>query len=170
MSAAQYAVPVILFAVLASCVKKRTDIYPVFCGGVEDGMKTAVKILPPMVAVMSAAAMLRASGILEAVCEFLSAYLPFKIDRDILTLALLRPVSGSGSVGLLAEVLSSAGPDSYAGRVCSVIAASSETTLYVLMVYFAETRVKYTKRVLCAALLGDFICVLTALAACKIFF
>ena len=170
MSAAQYAVPALILAALALCLKNRADIYPVFCSGVSEGLKTAVKILPPMVAVMSAAAMLREAGLLEALCALLCRYLPINIDRDILTLALLRPVSGSGSVGLLADILNTAGPDSFAGRVCSVIAASSETTLYVLMVYFSATRVKYTKRVLIAALLGDFVCVLTAFTAGRIFF
>lgn len=170
MSAAQYAVPALILTALFMCLKSRADIYPVFCSGVSDGLKTAIKILPPMVAVMSAAAMLRESGLIDIFCSFICDILPINIDRDILMLAVLRPVSGSGSVGLLADILNTAGPDSYAGRVCSVIAASSETTLYVLMVYFSQTRVKYTKRVLLAALLGDFVCVLTALTVCRIFF
>ena len=155
--------PIIIAVSVLMCLKKREDVYLSFISGVEGGIKTLIKILPPMVAVMSAAYMLRASGIMGYISGFIKPILPFDLSADSITLAFLRPVSGGGSIGLLADILKNSGPDSFSGRFASIILASSETTLYVLMVYFASTGVKYTKRVLLAALFGDFICVLTSL-------
>lgn len=170
MRIADFAVPALIFAAVFVCLGKKVSVYSEFCSGAEEGMKMLVNILPAMIAVMSAASMLRESGITACFAHFAARVLPFDIPEEIVSLAILRPVSGSGSVGLLAEILSQYGADSMSGRIASVIAASSETTLYVLMVYFGATRVKYTKRVVAAALVGDFVCVLTAVWACRIFF
>ncbi len=152
------------------CLAKKVEVYNTFLQGVSTGFETVWKIMPVMIAVMSGAYMLRSSGLMGYAAGFLMKILPFKLSEDLITLALLRPVSGSGSIGLLADILAGNGADSETGRIASVIAASSETTLYVLMVYFGSVRTKYSKGVLFAALLGDFVCVLTAIWACKIFF
>lgn len=166
----EFIIPLIIFVAISLCLVRRVAVYDTFLSGVENGLKTLVKILPAMVAVMSAAAMLRESGITTQLAVLIKNILPFDIPEEILTVSILRPVSGGGSIGLLAEILKTHGAESEVGRIASVIAASSETTLYVLMVYFGATRVKYTGRVLVSALFGDFICVLTALWACKIIF
>lgn len=163
-------IPLLIFAAISVCLAKRAEVYNTFLEGVENGMKMLAGILPAMVAVMSAAAMLRESGITQQFAALLKSVLPFDIPEEIITLSVLRPVSGGGSIGLLAGILKTHGADSEIGRIASVIAASSETTVYVLMVYFGATRVKYTGRVLASALFGDFICVLTAVWACKMFF
>lgn len=162
--------PLFVAVAVSTALIKGEDSYSVFLGGVKSGLETVIKILPAMLAVMSASAMLRESGIINALANLLSKFISADIPEDIITLAILRPVSGAGSTGLLADILSANGADSFSGRVASVIAAASETTLYVLTVYFSSTRVKYTKRVLFAALLGDFICVLTAVLTCRILF
>ncbi len=160
------------FIILATalCLIKKADVYDIFLQGVGTGFETVLKILPVMLAVMSAAYMLRASGLVGALAGLLAKILPVAFSEELITLAILRPVSGSGSIGLLAEILNKCGTDSETGRIASVIAASSETTLYVLMVYFGSIRTKYTKAVLFAALFGDFVCVITAVLAVKIFF
>ena len=163
-------IPIFIIVCIILSLKRRESVYTVFIGGVEEGIKTVIHILPALIAVMSAAAMLGESGITGLITGAVVKLLPFDIPGDVISLALLRPVSGSGSAGLLADIISASGPDSEAARICSVICASSETTLYVLTVYFGCTRVKYTKRVLFAALIGDFVCVLTAILSCKIFF
>lgn len=162
--------PLFVAVAVSGALIKGEDSYSVFLSGAKSGLETVVKILPAMLAVMSASAMLRESGLINALANLVSKLISGDVPEDIITLAILRPVSGAGSTGLLAEILASNGPDSFAGRVASVIAAASETTLYVLTVYFSATRVKYTKRILVAALLGDFICVLTATILCRIFF
>lgn len=163
-------IPFLIFMAVSVCLVRKVEVYNTFLSGVENGLKTLVRILPAMVAVMSAAAMLRESGIMTYLAQILERILPFDIPEEIITVSILRPVSGGGSIGLLAEILNTHGADSEIGRIASVIAASSETTLYVLMVYFGVTRVKYTGRVLASALFGDFICVLTALWVCKMIF
>ena len=155
--------PIIIAISVLMCLRKKEDVYQSFVSGAEDGFKTLIKILPPMVAVMSSAYMLRASGIIGYISSLLKQIIPFDLSPDAITLAFLKPLSGGGSIGLLADILKNSGPDSFSSRFASIVAASSETTLYVLMVYFASTGVKYTKKVLLAALFGDFICVLTAL-------
>ena len=162
--------PLFVAVAVSGALIKGEDSYSVFLSGAKSGLETVVKILPAMLAVMSASAMLRESGLIDALANLISKFISGDIPEDIITLAVLRPVSGAGSTGLLAEILASNGPDSFAGRVASVIAAASETTLYVLTVYFSATRVKYTKRILVAALLGDFVCVLTATILCRMFF
>lgn len=162
--------PCLIFAAVVMCLRRKVEVYDTFLEGVARGFETVWKILPVMIAVMSGAYMLRESGLMAAAATLLAKILPFELSEDIITLALLRPVSGGGSIGLLAEILNTAGSDSETGRIASVIAASSETTLYVLMVYFGAVRTKYTKRVLFAALFGDFVCVLTAIWACRALF
>ncbi len=159
----------IVLAILL-CLGKRVEVYDTFLQGVASGFETVWRILPVMLAVMSGAYMLRESGLLGYAAVFLAKLLPFELPEELITLALLRPVSGGGSVGLLAEILNTSGADSETGRIASVIAASSETTLYVLMVYFGSVRTKYSKGVLFAALFGDFVCVLTSFWAVKTFF
>ena len=166
----EFVVPVFIIICILLCLKRREEVYSLFIGGAEDGMRTVVRILPAMIAVMSASAMLNESGIMDFITNSIFGLLPVKLPAEVVSLALLRPVSGSGSVGLLADIINRTGADSVASRMASVICASSETTLYVLTVYFRVTRVKYTKRVLFAALIGDFVCVLTAILTCKIFF
>lgn len=162
--------PLFVAVAVSGALIKGEDSYSVFLSGAKSGLETVVKILPAMLAVMSASAMLRESGLINALANLIAKWVSGDVPEDIITLAILRPVSGAGSTGLLAEILASNGPDSFAGRVASVIAAASETTLYVLTVYFSATRVKYTKRILIAALLGDFVCVLTATILCRMFF
>ena len=163
-------VPLFIILCIICCLKRKDSVYTIFIGGVESGMKTVVQILPALVAVMSAAAMLEASGTGKLITDAIMKVLPFDIPPEVVSLALLRPVSGGGSLGLLADAVNNTGVDSLSSRIGAVICASSETTLYVLTVYFGGTRVKYTKRVLIAALIGDFVCVLTAILSCKIFF
>ena len=165
----EFIVPLFIIICILLCLKRREEVYSLFMGGAEEGMRTVVKILPAMIAVMSASAMLKESGLMDCVTKSVFKLIPAELPPEVLSLALLRPVSGSGSAGLLADIINRTGADSMASRMASVICASSETTLYVLTVYFSSTRVKYTKRVLFAALIGDFVCVLTAILTCKIF-
>ena len=166
----EQAVPLFIILCIICSLKRKEEVYTTFIGGVESGMKTVLKILPALVAVMSASAMLEASGAGTFITNGIVRLLPFDVPDEVISLALLRPVSGGGSIGLLADTINDFGVDSLSARIGAVICASSETTLYVLMVYFGSTRVKYTKRVLIAALIGDFVCVLTAILSCKIFF
>lgn len=157
----QYILPCVIAAVIIFALRSHTDAYASFTGGVEDGLKTVIKILPPLLAVLSAAQMLRASGALDIIMELISPVTDFlNIPRGVIPLALIRPISGSGSLGILADILNSFGADSREGMTASVIMGSTETTFYCLCVYFAGTKVKYTRKVILCAVISDIIGIL----------
>jgi spore maturation protein B len=124
--------------------------------GAKEGFETAVRIIPPLVAILVALGMLRASGAMDA---FSAAVAPLTgalgIPPSVVPLAVVRPLSGGGALGVVGDVFRSDGPDSYAGRLASVMAGSTETTFYVLAVYFGAVGVSRYRQALPAALLAD---------------
>lgn len=134
-------------------------------------MKTVISILPALVAILSAAAMLRESGAVSALCNLLAPVTDFfGIPSEIMPLALIRPLSGGGAIGLLTDTVKTYGADSRISRAACILCASTETTFYTIMVYFRRTKVKYTKRVLFAAVFGDLVGILCASVLSKINF
>lgn len=162
-----YAIPAIIVLVLAVSVIKKLPSYEIFIEGAEDGMKIVLGIFPPLIAVLTAAYMLRASGTLDLIVSFMS---PLKdiIPAEVMPLALIRPISGSGAIGLLTEILNTHGADSEIGRIASVIMGSTETTFYCLCVYFAKTRVKHNLRAVPFAAAGDIVGILMACILIKL--
>ncbi|MDD6483058.1 MAG: spore maturation protein [Clostridiales bacterium] len=164
-----YIVPGIIAAIVIFALAAKKSAYDMFLEGAEDGMKIAARIYPPLLAMLVAAAMLRESGAMDMLC---SAAAPladfFGIPHGVMPLIALRPVSGSGSLGLLSDILSRFGPDSIEGRLASVICASTETTFYCVMIYFAGVRSKNAIRALPAAIAGDIAGIIAAAAAVRI--
>ncbi len=157
----QYVIPAVIAAVIIFALKTRTDAYAAFTEGAADGLRTVVKILPSLLAVITAAQMLRVSGAIDMIIRFISPVTDFlHIPPEVMPLALIRPVSGSGSLGILADILNTFGADSKQGMIASVIMGSTETTFYCLCVYFAGTKVKYTRRVIPCAVISDIIGIL----------
>jgi len=151
-----YIIPSILLIILIPAVIQKQPIYDHMCEGASDGLKILIKILPSMICIMSAAAMLRASGVMDFVINLIRPVTDkIGIPAEVMPMVLLRPVSGSGSMGLLAENLKSYGADSIPGLISSVIMGSTETTFYTLAVYFGATHVKNTKRAVICAIIGD---------------
>jgi len=151
-----WAIPVLLAGIPLLALARRVKVYPAFVAGAKDGFETAVRILPPLVAIFVALAMLRASGAMDA---FTRALAPLTsavgIPASVVPMLLVRPLSGGGALGLVGDVLRSEGPDSYAGRLVSVMAGSTETTLYVLAVYMGAAGVTRYRQALAAGLLAD---------------
>ena len=144
-------------------LKNRVGVYDCFIDGAGDGMSTVLSIFPPLVAIMSVSAMLRASGAIDFITTLLSpATKPLGIPAEILPLALIRPLSGGASIGLLTDLVATYGADSRISKMACILCASTETTFYTLMVYFRNTGVKYTKRVLLSAIFGDLVGILCA--------
>ena len=134
-------------------------------------MKTVISIFPPLVAILSSSAMLKESGVIDALCAFLAPVTDFlKIPPEIMPLALIRPLSGSGSIALLTDMLTTHGADSRIALAACILCASTETTFYTISVYFGKTSVKYTKRVILAAVFGDLVGILCACALSTINF
>ncbi|MCC8160256.1 MAG: spore maturation protein [Oscillospiraceae bacterium] len=162
-----YVIPAIIVLVLTVSLTKKLPSYEIFIDGVEEGMKIVIGIFPPLLAVLTAAYMLRASGTLDLIISFLSP-LTNLIPAEVMPLALIRPVSGSGAIGILTEILSAHGADSEIGRIASVIMGSTETTFYCLCVYFAKTRVKHNLRAMPFAAAGDIVSILMAVILIKL--
>lgn len=158
-----YVIPALIILVLVFGLKKGVPVYSTFISGVETGLKTVISIFPALVAILSAAGMLRASGLVDALSNLIApAFNILKIPVEILPLAIIRPISGGGSIGLLTDAIKTFGVHSRIALTACILCASTETTFYTLSVYFGNTSVKYTKRVIFAAVFGDFVGILCA--------
>ena len=160
-----------IILIFVGALRRKVPCYKVFLEGAEEGMKMVISIFPPLVAILSASAMLKESGAIDALCAFLAPATNFlKIPSEIMPLALIRPLSGSGSIALLTDIISSYGADSRIALAACILCASTETTFYTISVYFGKTSVKYTKRVIFAAVFGDLVGILCACALSTINF
>lgn len=162
-----YVIPAIIAIVMTVSLAKKLPSYEIFIDGAEEGMKIVAGIFPPLVAVLTAAYMLRASGTLDLIISFLSPVTKF-IPTEVMPLALIRPISGSGAIGILTEILNTHGADGEIGRIASVIMGSTETTFYCLCVYFARTRVKHNLKAVPFAAAGDIVGILMAVILIKL--
>lgn len=166
-----YILPLLIILVLCFAIRKKAPVYQLFLEGAEDGLKILVSILPPMIAVLSMSAMLRESGLLASLSAFLAPVTErLGIPSEILPLALLRPFSGGGSLGLLTDTVREYGADSRIARAACILCASTETTFYTISVYFRRTSVKHLKPVILAAVIGDLTGLLCACFLSKINF
>lgn len=153
-----YFIPVIIAFIFLTAIIKKVDVFKVFTDGAKDGLKTAISILPVLVGLISIIRMLNASGGLNYLCNILSPFFSlFGLPKDLIPLALLRPISGGGALSLLEQVFKVHPPDSKVGLIASVLVASSETTFYTLAVYFGAVGISKTRYAIPAAVLGDFI-------------
>ena len=166
-----FAVPGFITAIVVFALLKKTPVYEGFSEGAKNGLSMLFNIFPPMLAIMTAVSMLRASGALEGLMSIAAPLVgKIGISSDVVLLGLVRPLSGSGALGVLTDILKNHGPDSLSGLTASVMMGSCETTFYTLTVYFSKTKVKYTKRAVPAAVFGDILGLFASIAVCKIFF
>ena len=146
-------------------------LYPAFLDGAKSGFETAVRIIPPLVAVFVLLAMLRASGAMDAAAAALAPLTrALGIPTSVLPLVLVRPLSGGAAQGVVSEILKTQGADSWAGRLASVMAGSTETTFYVIAVYMGAAGVTRHRHALAAGLLADLAGFAAALAVCTLLF
>jgi spore maturation protein B len=151
-----WAIPVLLAGIPVLALARRVKVYPAFVEGARQGFETAVRIIPPLVAIFVALAMLRASGAMDAAAGALAPLTEaVGIPASVFPMLVVRPLSGGGALGVVGDVLRSDGPDSYAGRLVSVMAGSTETTFYVLAVYMGAAGVTRYRHALPAGLLAD---------------
>lgn len=165
----EYITPALIMIIIIIALARKKAVYSEFIDGAGQGMKILADIFPPLVAMLVAASMLKASGAMELFLGFISpAVDKIGIPKEVMPLVLIRPMSGSGSIGVLSGILNDYGADSVIGRIASVICGSTETTFYCLAVYFAKTRVKSIKRAIPSAIVGDIASVMAAVMAIKI--
>ncbi len=154
---------------ILSFLKKR-DPLSAFTKGAKEGFSAIAKITPNILAIMVSIAVFRESGALDFCLKLLSPFFHLlKIPEGIGELILVRPISGSGAMVLLTDILEKFGPDSYEGLLASVICASTETTIYTVTVYFAVTRVRKTKLPLLLGLCTDVIVIFLAMLTVNLF-
>jgi len=151
-----WAIPLVVAGVPLHALTRKVKVYPVFVEGAKEGFQVAVRVIPPLVAVVVALGMLRASGAMDGLATLLAPLTSrIGIPASVLPMVLVRPLSGGAALGVVADVLRSDGVDSYAGRLVSVMAGSTETTFYVLAVYFGAVGVTRYRQALPAALMAD---------------
>ena len=148
--------PGILALVALWGVFRRVDVYDALVAGAGDGLGVLIKIVPPLIGLLTAVYMLRASGALELLGAALSPLLTaLGIPPETVALLLVRPVSGSAALGVGAELISTYGPDSLIGRTAAVMLGSTETTFYTIAVYFGAAGIARTRYAVPAALCAD---------------
>ncbi len=156
MNMDSFLIPAVLCGITVYALCKRVDVFGVFIEGAKEGLKTSASIVPALVALMTCVGMLKASGALDFFTYGLSPVANLLgLPKEVLPLAILRPVSGSGAMAVYQGILEAFGPDSYIGRVASVIQGSTETTFYTIAVYCGAVKVTRTRHTLPAGLAAD---------------
>ncbi len=152
------AMPLIMGGVGLYALGRGVDVFSALTDGMRDGLKTLLRIFPSLLALLPAIAMVRASGLLDAVTGLLSPVLDvLGIPEQLAPLLLLRPLSGSGALAAATDLIGQYGADSLLGRTAAVMLGSTETTFYVLAVYFGAADIQKGRRILPAALLADLV-------------
>ena len=166
-----YAIPFILISIPLYGLVKKVKVYEVFTEGAKDGFKTAVTIIPVLVGMLVAIGVFRASGAMDIITNLFSG-ITSKIGMpgEVLPMALMKPLSGGGASGVMNDLFTTYGPDSLIGRMASVMNGSTETTFYVLAVYFGAVGIKKTRHALPAGLIADLVGIITAVVVTNMMF
>jgi spore maturation protein SpmA len=166
-----WTIPFLLLMIPLLAAIKKVKVYEVFVEGAKEGFQIAVRIIPFLVAILAAIAMFRASGAMAFLTTLLSPITNvIGMPAEILPAALMRPLSGSGTLGIITELLETHGPDSFIGNLGSTIYGCTETTFYVIAVYFGAVGIKKTRFAVPAGLFADAIGVLAAVFICRLIF
>lgn len=164
----------IIIAFLLSAMRRRVNAYEAFIDGAKDGFATAVRIIPYLVAILVAIGLFRASGGMELLTSGVRwAVALTGADTafvDALPTALMKPLSGSGARGMMVDTMATFGPDSFAGRLSCVFQGSTDTTFYILAVYFGSVGIRHTRHALPCGLIADLAGILAAIAVANLFF
>ncbi len=166
-------IPGLMLGFLTFGIGRKVPIYEVFVDGAKEGFQVAIRIIPYLVAILVAVGMFRASGAMDMMVGLLDPLTSrLGMPAEALPMALLRPLSGSGAYGIMASIINdpAIGPDSYTGYLVSTLQGSTETTFYVLAVYFGAVQVKRIRHALFAALTGDLAGIAAAVLACSFLF
>lgn len=167
----RWAIPIFVLAITAFGIQRKVSIYESFVEGAKEGWETALRLLPYLVGMLVAIQIFQHSGALAAVTGFLSPLTDWLgFPKEVLPLALMRPISGSGSLALLTQTLQLYGPDSFLGKLAATLMGSTETSLYVLTVYAGSIGLKRTRHTLATSLIADLAGFLAALYVVLRFF
>ena len=164
-------IPAIIAFIPLYAAFRKVPVYESFVLGAKDGFGTAVELIPHLVGMMVAISMFRASGAMDVILHALRPLFDwFGVPSEVLPLGLLRPITGAGSLAFTTDLIKAYGPDSMIGRIASTIQGSTDTTLYVLTVYFGAIGVRRTRYALKVGLFSDLVGFVAAIAVCLIVF
>jgi spore maturation protein B len=162
-----WAIPVLLVGIPLIGTIRKVKVYDVFIEGAKEGFQVAVRIIPFLVGILVAIGMFRGSGAMDMLTNALRPITTATgFPADLVPLAILRTLSGSGSLAFTTDLIKRFGPDSLMGRTAATMYGSSETLLYVLAVYFGSVGVKRTRHAIPAGLVGDLVAAIVAVAVC----
>ncbi len=156
-------IPIIISVILLVGLKEKKKVYDLFIDGAKEGVKVTFRLFPTLIGIFLAVYMLRSSGLIDFISSILSNVTNlFGIPSEILPLAIIKPISGSGSMAIATEIMAHFGPDSNIGMIAATIMGSSETTFYVIALYMSAVKVKDSRRVVIPAILADLASIISA--------
>ena len=165
---ANITVPFIIISIIIIALLEEKKVFDLFIDGAKDGMKIVLSIFPTLIGLFLAIGFLRSSGVINIIINILTPlFNSIKLPTEILPLALIRPISGSGSIAVATDILKQYGVDSDIGVIASVIMGSTETTIYTIAVYTSCVNIKKTRFVLWSALIADVVGMLASVAICR---
>jgi spore maturation protein SpmA len=165
------AIPFVLTMFSLYAAARRVPVYEEFAEGAKEGFQVAIRIIPFLVAILVAVGMFRAAGGVDLLARILSPiFQPLRFPPELLPLVLMRPLSGSGSNGIFAELVQAHGPDSLIARMGATVMGSTETTFYVIAVYFGSVAVRRTRHAVAAGLIADLAGVIASVVICNLVF
>jgi len=167
----EWMIPALMLAIMLFGIARRVKVYEVFIAGAKEGFQIAIVIIPFLVAILVGIAMFRASGAMDALIGLLSPLTSrLGFPAEALPMALIKPLSGSGALGVMSETMRTHGPDSFVGYLVCLLNAGTETTFYVLAVYFGSVQVRVLRHTLVACLTADLAGYVAATSLCHLFF
>ncbi len=169
--AAKWAIPVLLFVITVFALIRKVNVYEKFIQGAQEGFTTAVKTIPFLVAMFVAISVFRSSGAMELFVKMVSPVTEvLGIPAEVLPLGIMRPLSGGGALGITAELIKTYGPDSFIGRLASTLQGSTDTTFFVLTLYFGSVGVIRYRYAVFSGLTADITGFIASVVVCNIVF
>ena len=166
-----YFIPIVVTFILIYGIYKRVDIFDTFIEGVKEGMKLSINLFPTIFSMIIAITVITDSGIVLSICNILKPlFNRVGFPTEVLPLVILRSISGSSSLVVLNDLLLNYGADSFIGRLSSVIQGSTDTTIYIISMYFSSIGIRKIKYSLVVGLLADFITVIISFIMIKVYF
>lgn len=164
-------IPVIITIILLHGYIKGVNLYECFVDGAKEGFKTAIRIMPYLIAIFVAIGIFKRSGAMNLIVGIISPVTRLLgIPSEVVPLIIMRPISGTGSLAIVKDIVTTYGPDSFIGRVASTMMGSAETIFYTMAIYFGSIGIKDTRHTLPAALLSHLAAVIASVTICIIVF
>ena len=161
-----YILPIMILAILCAGIIKKVPVYEEFVEGAKDGFKVSVSIIPYLIAIIVGVSMFKACGAMDLIKNLVVGFIP----ADIIPIMLTRSLSGSATLGLFSDIANNFGPDAYITKLAAVMVGSSETTFYVLAVYFGSIGIKKFRYALLTGIIADFTGIVLAILVSRLFF